>query len=211
MAVRPAVAQASSAQSGWRVAVHALARCWKQAHMLYRVLLLIRFSLLLGLVCSLVLLFNDQAQDVLRVLGEDGGWPICGSSRRRAQRRRRLVVGAGDVLFPLSQPGVRAACFRPQGVSAARLGRVGAGPYRARGNPGLLQLRRMDHRPGRAAATARARAALLAAGFVYVTVHRRVWFARWAGGPRPANLLCANSTGKLGCRSSWWRRSGSAS
>jgi hypothetical protein len=29
---------------------------------------------------------------------------------------------------------------------------------------------------------------LLAAGFVYVTVHRRVWFARWAGGPRPANL-----------------------
>ena len=76
MAVRPAVAQASSAQSWWRVAVHALARCWKQAHMLYGVLLLIRFSLLLGLVCSLVLLFNDQAQDVLRVLGEDGGWPI---------------------------------------------------------------------------------------------------------------------------------------
>jgi hypothetical protein len=44
--------------------------------MLYQVLVLVRFSLLLGVVCALVMLLNDQAQDVLRLLGEDTGWPV---------------------------------------------------------------------------------------------------------------------------------------
>jgi hypothetical protein len=44
--------------------------------MLYHVLVLVRFSLLLGIVCASVMLLNDHAQDVLRLLGEDAGWPV---------------------------------------------------------------------------------------------------------------------------------------
>jgi hypothetical protein len=44
--------------------------------MLYHVLVLVRFSLLLGIVCASVMLLDDQAQDVLRLLGEDAGWPV---------------------------------------------------------------------------------------------------------------------------------------
>jgi hypothetical protein len=44
--------------------------------MLCQVLVLVRFGLLLGVVCALVMLLNDQAQDVLRLLGEDAGWPV---------------------------------------------------------------------------------------------------------------------------------------
>jgi hypothetical protein len=55
--------------------------------MLYQVLVLVRFSLLLGVVCALVMLLNDQAQDVLR---------------RGVERRRRLVAGEDDVLSSAS-------------------------------------------------------------------------------------------------------------
>jgi hypothetical protein len=44
--------------------------------MLYQVLVLVRFSLLLGVICALIMLLNDQAQEVLRLLGEDAGWPV---------------------------------------------------------------------------------------------------------------------------------------
>ena len=55
--------------------------------MLYRVLELVRFSLILGIVAGLVLLLNDQAQDVLRALGEEpGGRPACGSPGSRSPR-----------------------------------------------------------------------------------------------------------------------------
>ncbi|MGH6945395.1 MAG: hypothetical protein ACREH6_14385 [Geminicoccaceae bacterium] len=48
-----------------------LAWRWKRTRTLYQVLLLVRFSLLLGVLCGLVLLINDQAQEILRRLGED--------------------------------------------------------------------------------------------------------------------------------------------
>ena len=53
--------------------VKRLARFWKSTRMLYRVLQLVRFSLILGVVAGLVLLLDEQAQDVLRTLGEELG------------------------------------------------------------------------------------------------------------------------------------------
>jgi hypothetical protein len=66
-----------------RTAIRRLAKFWKRTRMLYRVLVLIRFSLILGVAGGLVLLFNDQAQDVLHSLGEspDGriAWFVAGA------------------------------------------------------------------------------------------------------------------------------------
>jgi hypothetical protein len=70
------VESTASDQTWWRSVIRRLAWWWKQARMLYQVLVLVRFSLLLGVVCALVMLLNDQAQDVLRLLGEDTGWPV---------------------------------------------------------------------------------------------------------------------------------------
>src|SRR4030095_8919116 len=53
--------------------IRKLARVWKSTRMLYRVLQLVRFSLILGIVAGLVLLGDEQAQDVLRTLGEEQG------------------------------------------------------------------------------------------------------------------------------------------
>ena len=158
--------------------------------MLYRVLLLIRFSLLLGLVCSLVLLFNDQAQDVLRVLGEDGGWPILWfllaavlsaavawwSARVMLYFRFRNPASAPHVFPKLKEYLPRALGASVLVLTALALIQVSFS-YDAWiiGPAGRLRLLALG-------------LLLLAAGFVYVTVHRRVWFARWAGGPRPANL-----------------------
>jgi hypothetical protein len=70
------VESTASDQTWWRSVIRRLAWWWKQVRMLYQVLVLVRFSLLLGVVCALVMLLNDQAQDVLRLLGEDAGWPV---------------------------------------------------------------------------------------------------------------------------------------
>jgi hypothetical protein len=51
--------------------VDGAARAWKWLHTLYQVFLLVRFSVLLGIVGGLVLVLNGQAQDVVRALGED--------------------------------------------------------------------------------------------------------------------------------------------
>jgi predicted acylesterase/phospholipase RssA len=48
-----------------------LARRWLVVRQLWRVLMLVRFSVLLAVACTLLLLFNDQAQDALRALGEE--------------------------------------------------------------------------------------------------------------------------------------------
>jgi hypothetical protein len=177
-------------QSWWRDALARLARCWQQTRMLYRVLLLIRFSLLLGLVGALVLLFNDQAQDVLRVLGEDAGWPVLWFLVA-------VVLGAAvawwsaRVMFyfrfrnPASSPHVFPMLkeYLPRALGASVLVLTAIALLQASfsydgwltGPAGRLRLLALA-------------LLLLAAGFVYVTVQRRVWFARWTGGPRPADL-----------------------
>ena len=127
------VESAASDQTWGRWIIRRLAWWWKQVRMLYQVLVLVRFSLLLGVVCALVMLLNDQAQDVLRLLRR--GCRLASrlvSSRRGVERRRRLVVGAGDVLFPLPQSGIRAARLPPsQGTAAARARGSLPPPYRA--------------------------------------------------------------------------------
>jgi hypothetical protein len=190
MAVGRADAGALSGQSWWRDAVHRLAHCWKQARMLYRVLLLIRFSLLLGLVGSLVLLFNDQAQDVLRVLGEDAGWPVLWFLVA-------VVLGAAvawwsaRVMFyfrfrnPASAPHVfpKLKEYLPRALGASVLVLTAIALIKASfsydgwisGPAGRLRLLALA-------------LLLLAAGFIYATVQRRTWFARWVGGPRPSDL-----------------------
>ena len=115
------VESATSDQTWGRWIIRRLAWWWKQVRMLYQVLVLVRFSLLLGVVCALVMLLNDQAQDVLRLLGR--GCRLASrlvSSRRGVERRRRLVVGAGDVLFPLPQSGIRAARLPPSQGNSCR-------------------------------------------------------------------------------------------
>jgi hypothetical protein len=57
--------------------VEIAARFWGKLRTFYQVLLLVRFSLLLGVVGGLVLVVNDQAQDVVRSLGEDPDWRIA--------------------------------------------------------------------------------------------------------------------------------------
>jgi hypothetical protein len=69
------------------------------------------------------------------------------SSRRGVERRRRLVIGAGAVLFSLSQSGIGAACLpQSQGTAAARARGSGAGADRARARAGVIQLRRLGPR-----------------------------------------------------------------
>jgi hypothetical protein len=190
MAVGPAVDGASSGQHWWRVAVHRLARCWKQARRLYQVVLLVRFSLLLGLVCSLILLLNDQAQDVLRVLGEDGGWPILWfllaavlsaavawwSARVMYYFRFRAPASAPHVFPRLKEYLPRALGASVPVLTSIALIQVSFSYDGWIGGPaGRLRLMALA-------------LLLLAAGFIYATVQRRVWFARWAGGPRPEGL-----------------------
>ena len=91
MAVRHAGVGASSSRSSGRGAVDRVARCWKQARMLYGVLLLIRFSLLLGLIGALILLFNDQAQDVLHGASADGCAQAIATPQRAQASSNRLV------------------------------------------------------------------------------------------------------------------------
>lgn len=51
--------------------VQPLVRFWHGVLEWLTLLLLIRFSLILGIVCALVLFLNDQSQDILHALGED--------------------------------------------------------------------------------------------------------------------------------------------
>ncbi len=68
----PTTEAASLSDQPWpRRILARLARGWASLRRLYGVLKLVRFSLILALVAVLVLLFNDQAQDVLRAFGED--------------------------------------------------------------------------------------------------------------------------------------------
>ena len=167
-----------------------LARGWERTRLLYQVLLLVRFSLLLGIVGALVMLANDQAQDVLRVLGEDVGWPALWFLPA-AFLSAAIAWWSARVMFyfrfrnPASDPQVfpwlKEQLPRALGASVLVLtamalfqvslsyhGWISGPAWRLR----LLALALL----------------LLAAGFVYATVKRRQWFARLAGGARPSDL-----------------------
>jgi hypothetical protein len=190
MASLSAITEAPSRQSPWRANVRRLALCWKQARMLYGVLLLVRFSILLGIVCGLVLLLNDQAQDVLRVLGEDAGWPVLWFLLS-AVLSAAVAWWSARVMFyfrfrnPASSPHVfpRLKEYLPRALGAAVLlltaSALAQVPFSydgwITGPAGRLRLLAVG-------------LLLLTAGFVYVTVKRRVWFARLAGGARPSDL-----------------------
>jgi hypothetical protein len=167
-----------------------LARVWKQTRMLYQVLLLVRFSFLLGIAGALVMLLNDQAQDVLRVLGEDVGWPalwfllaaVLGaaiawwSARVMFYFRFRNPASAPHVF-----PWVKEQLPRALGASVLVLTAIALFQVSLSydgwitGPAGRLRLLVLAF-------------LLLAAGFVYATVKRRQWFARLAGGARPSDL-----------------------
>ena len=138
-----------------------------------------------------MLVLNDQAQDVVRVLGEEPDWRIFWlAAATLAGAGHRLVVGARDVLFPISHRRLRARTSFPGSRSICRATRrVGDGSGRARAVPGLAQLRRLAAGPaGRLRLLALAFLFLgLAAGFVYLTAKRRGWLAA-ARGPRPSGL-----------------------
>jgi hypothetical protein len=60
----------------WHRLMGALAAGWQRLRALARTLVLIRFSLILGLGCGWALIANDQAQDALRLTAEDPGAPL---------------------------------------------------------------------------------------------------------------------------------------
>jgi hypothetical protein len=172
-----------------RSVIRRLAWWWKQVRMLYHVLVLVRLSLLLGVVC-VVMLLNDQAQDVLRLLGEDAAWPavwflLAGvlsatvawwSARVMFYFRFRNPASAPHVFHRVKEQLPRALGAAVLVLIALALAQVSfsydgwvTGPA---GRLRLLALLLL----------------LLAVGLVYVTVRRRVWFADLAGGPRPTNL-----------------------
>ena len=190
MATRSAEIGASRGASWWRSLARPLARYWKRARMLYGVLLLVRFSLLLGVVCALVMLFNDQAQDVLRVLGEDAGWPALWFLLA-AVLGAAVAWWSARVMFyfrfrnPASAPHVfpKVKEYLPRALGASVLVLTAIALIQVSfsydgwitGPAGRLRLLALV-------------LLLLAAGFVYLTVKRRVWFARLAGGARPSDL-----------------------
>lgn len=169
--------------------VDALAAAWKQMRMLYRVLLLVRFNLLLGVIGGLVLLLNDQAQDVLRALGESPdariGWFAVGvigtailawwSARVMFYFRFRNPASRPDVFKTLKEHLPRAlgaaALLLP---SAALLkASLSYSPWLSAGSRALVVLS--------------ACFAAVAVLFVYVTMRRRVWLSIDER-DRPSNL-----------------------
>ena len=174
----------------WDPLVERATCAWSWLRTLYQVLLLVRFSLLLGVVGGLVLVLNGQAQDVVRALGEEPDrrilWLIVAalasasvawwSARVMFYFRFRNPASAPTVF-----PGLKEYLPRVLGASALLLVAIAlaqasfsyqgwfAGPGGRLGGLALLFL-------------------LLAAGFVYVTTKRRVWLAQWIGGDRPTNL-----------------------
>ncbi len=164
------------------------AHTWRELCTLYQVLLLVRFSLLLGVIGGLVLVLNDQAQDVVRALGED-------PDRRIVWLIATTVASAGvawwsaRVMFyfrfhnPASAPTVcpRVKEHLPRAIGASALVLVAialvtagssydslfAGPALWLFGLALLFL-------------------VLAAVFVYLAAKRRDWFRLY--GPRPEGL-----------------------
>jgi hypothetical protein len=170
--------------------VDGAARAWKWLHTLYQVFLLVRFSVLLGIVGGLVLVLNGQAQDVVRALGEDPDrrvlWLIGAalasagvawwSARIMFYFRFRNPASAPTVFPTLKEHLPRVLGAWALALVAIALVRASfsydgwfVGPAGRLGGLALVFL-------------------LLAAGFVYVTAKRRVWLARWTGGQRPADL-----------------------
>jgi hypothetical protein len=167
-----------------------LARAWRRARMLYQVLLLVRFSVLLGIVCGLVLFFNDQAQDVLRVLGEDADWGRVAWFVLATLLSALVAWWSARVMFyfrfrnPASWPHVfpKLKEYLPRLLGAAALLLVAGALFKA-----SLSYTPWISSPGGTLLVLAGLFALLAAAFVYVTTERRTWFARWIG-PRPEGL-----------------------
>ncbi len=167
-----------------------LGRAWRRARMLYQVLLLVRFSVLLGVVCGLVLFFNDQAQDVLRVLGEDADWGRIAWFVLATLLSALVAWWSARVMFyfrfrnPASWPHVfpRLKEYLPRLLGAAALLLVAGALFKA-----SLSYTTWTSRPGGTLLLLAGLFVLLAAVFVYVTTWRRTWFARWIG-PRPQGL-----------------------
>lgn len=179
-------------RTGWPLPawIEWLARQWRRARMLYRVLLLVRFSLLLGIVGALVMLLNDQAQDVLRALGEDLGWPtfwfvlaaVLGaavawwSARVMFYFRFRNPASSPHVFPWIKEQLPRALGASVLVLTALALFLVSFSYDRwITGPAGRLRLLALI-------------LLLLTLAFVYATIKRRVWFARLAGGARPSDL-----------------------
>ncbi|HEX7081521.1 MAG TPA: hypothetical protein VF329_10940 [Gammaproteobacteria bacterium] len=149
--------------------------------MLYRVLLLVRFSILLGIVGGLVLVLNAQAQDVLRALGEEPDrrivWFVLAAIGSAA-----VAWWSTRVMFyfrfrgnPASSPRVypRLKEHLPRLIGASALGLIAVALLEA-----SLAYPTRSSGPG---ATLVALGGLfigLAAAFVYVTRKRRDWFLR---------------------------------
>ena len=164
-----------------------IARIWRSACTIYQVLLLVRFSLLLGVIGGLVLVLNDQAQDVVRALSEEPervGWLVAAtivgaavawwSARVMLYFRFHNPASAPTVL-----PGLKE--HLPRAIGALALVLVAIALIRAAFSyQGLV-----TGPAGHLLALALLFLAL-AAGFIYVTARRRDWLG--LQGPRPGGL-----------------------
>ena len=173
----------------WRKLVERLARGWKQLRMLYGVLVLVRFSVLLGVVGGLVLIWNDQAQDVLHA-------PRRGSGLRIAWFAAAAMISAfltwwtARVIFyfrfrnPASAPHVfpRVKEYLPRLLGGSALALIAAALVRA-----SLSYSPWTVGPGGRLLILAAFFAFAAVVFVYVTTKRRAWFVSTPTAP-PSNL-----------------------
>jgi hypothetical protein len=174
----------------WDPLVERAARAWNWLRTLYQVLLLVRFSILLGVVGGLVLVLNGQAQDVVRALGEDPDrrilWLIVAALASAA-----VAWWSARVMFyfrfrnPASAPTVFPGLkdYLPRVLGASALALVAIALARA-----SLSYQGWFAGPGGRLGWLALLFFLLAAGFVYVTTKRRVWLAQWIDGARPTNL-----------------------
>ena len=172
-----------------RTAIGWLAKFWKRTRMLYRVLVLIRFSLILGVTGGLVLLFNDQAQDVLHSLGEspDGriAWFVVGafgsavlawwSARVMFYFRFRNPASASHVFPRVKEQLPRMLGFAAFVFIAVALFRASLSysPWLSAGSSALVTLAAVF--------------VILAVIFFYGTAKRRDWM-RLNDASRPRNL-----------------------
>jgi hypothetical protein len=160
---------------------------WRDARNFWNVLKLIRFSLLLVVVCVAVMLFNEQAQDALRALGEEPGWNTvffvlaavaCAAVAWWDSRLMFCFCFENPASHPDEMPKIKE--FLPHALGAVALGVPGialirasyayedwSDPVRCLWGVGVFLI-------------------LLAAAFVWVTIVRHNSFARHE--PRLASL-----------------------